>query len=124
MSVAPRRGSVVFVGGAGHSLKTSMYGKKSCFIIVSLEVLIHGAWSDLKESEDSELIEFTCRLLQTITHSWADSTVKKYLGAFRRWKIWASQHSMPILPAKDYQIVLYLRSLERSQSLQWKKPAM
>ena len=69
MSVASRRGSVDFVGGAGHSLKTSMYGKESCFIIVSLEVLIHGAWSDLKELEDSELIEFTCRLLQTIIHS-------------------------------------------------------
>ena len=47
MSVALRRGSVDFVGGAGHGLKTSMYGKKSCFIIVSLEVLIHGSCAKL-----------------------------------------------------------------------------
>ena len=87
-----------------------------CAVIVSLEVLIYGAWSDLKELEDSELIEFACRLPQTIIHSRAYSTINKYRGAFRRWKVWASQHSMPILPAKDYQITLYLRSLERSQS--------
>ena len=66
---------------------------------------------------DSELIELAGRLPQTIIHSRADSTVKKYQGAFRRWKVWASQHSMPILPAKDYQIALYLQSLgEKSQS--------
>ena len=111
MSVALRKVCVNFVGGAGHGLDTSMYGKKLFYfaVIFSIEVLTHGAWSDLKELEDSELIELAGRLPQIIIHSWADSTVKKYLEAFRRWKVWASQHSMPILPAKDYQIALYLQ---------------
>ena len=43
--------------------------------------------------------------------------MRKYLGAFKRWKVWATQHRMVSLPAKDYQVALYLQSLgERSQS--------
>ena len=80
-------------------------------------MLSHGTWIELKELEDPELKELARRLPETILHSRADSTVKKYLGAFRRWKIWASQHHMPSLPAKDYQIALYLQSIgDQSQS--------
>ena len=80
-------------------------------------MLSHGTWIELKELEDPELKELARRLPKTILHSRADSTVKKYLGAFRRWKIWASQHHMPSLPAKDYQIALYLQSIgDQSQS--------
>ena len=85
--------------------------------ISSVEVLMQGAWSDLKELDDPELNELAQRLPETILHSRADSTVKKYLGAFKRWKLWATQHRMSTLPAKDYQVALYLQSLgERSQS--------
>ena len=79
-----------------------------CFVLVSVEVLTQGAWTDLGELEDPELRGLARRLPQTIVHSRVDSTVKKYLGAFRRWKVWASQHNMPSLPAKDSQVALYL----------------
>ena len=81
-----------------------------CFVLVSVEVLTQGAWTGLGELEDPELRGLG-------VHSRADSTVKKYLGAFRRWKLWAFQHNMPSLLAKDSQIALYLQSLgEKSQS--------
>ena len=88
-----------------------------CFVLVSVEVLTQSTWNDLGELEDPELVGLAQRLQGTIACSWADSTVKKYLGAFRRWKVWASQHDMPSLLAKESQIALYLQSLgERSQS--------
>ena len=43
-------------------------------------------WSMLKDLEDPELKELADKLPDTILHSRADSTVKKYLGAFKRWK--------------------------------------
>jgi len=39
-------------------------------------------------------------------YSRADSTVKKYCGAFRRWKTWAVAYKLPPIPAK---IALYLQ---------------
>ena len=101
----PEKGRVNFVGGVGHSLNTSMYGKKLfyCAVILSIEVLTHGTWSDLKKSEDLELIELAGRLSQTIIHSRADSTVKKYLGAFRRWKVWASQYFQSLMIGEKSQ---------------------
>ena len=69
------------------------------FVLVSIEVLTQGTWNDLGELEDPELVGLAQRLQGTITCSQANSTVKKCLGAFRRWKVWASQHDMPSLPA-------------------------
>ena len=56
------------------------------FVLVSVEVLTQGTWNDLGELEDPELVGLAQRLQGTIACSQADSTVKKYLGAFRRWK--------------------------------------
>ena len=70
-----------------------------------------GTWNVLKELEDPYLKELAEKLPDTILHSRADSTVTKYLGAFKRWKTWASQYSMTALPAKDYQVALYLQHL-------------
>ena len=87
------------------------------FVLVSVEVLTQGTWNNLGELEDPELVGLAQRLQETIACSRVDSTVKKYLGAFRRSKVWASQHDMPSLPARESQIALYLQSLgERSQS--------
>jgi len=37
--------------------------------------------------------------------------VKKYLGAYRRWKSWAVLHQLPPIPAKPQHFVLYLQHL-------------
>ena len=57
------------------------------------------------------------KLPTTILHSRADSTVKKYLGAFRRWKTWATSHNLVPIPAKPHEVALYLQHLgDRTQS--------
>ena len=53
------------------------------FVLVSVEVLIQGAWNELGELQDPELKGLDQRLQGTIVCSQADSNVKKYLGAFR-----------------------------------------
>ena len=71
----------------------------------------------LKDLEDPELIELADKLPETILHSRADSTVKKYLGTFRRWKAWANQHGMTTMPAKEVHVALYLQHVgDTSQS--------
>ena len=74
-------------------------------------------WTMLKDLEDLELKELADKLPDTILHSRADSTVKKYLGAFKRWKAWAKQHGMMAMPAKEVHVALYLQHLgDTSQS--------
>ena len=94
---APRRG-VYLTGSTGHIPKggrvysvtivvTAIYITVllcHVFVLVSVEVLTQGTWNDLGELEDPELVGLAQRLQGTIACSRADSTVKKYLGAFRR----------------------------------------
>ena len=70
-----------------------------------------GAWKVLKELDDPYLKELAARLPETVLHSRADSTVRKYLGAFKRWKTWAMKYGMTAVPAKDYQAALYLQHI-------------
>ena len=44
----------------------------------------------------------------------APSTVKKYAGAFNRWKRWATAKSeVAVFPAKPFQVALYMSFLIR-----------
>ena len=50
-------------------------------------------------------------------HSWADGTVKKYIGVFKRWKRWALAHKLQPIPARPHEFVLYLQYIgEQSAS--------
>jgi len=53
------------------------------------------------------LQELARKIPNTVLHGRADCTAKKYLGAFRRWKLWTSQHQFPVLPAKPAHVALY-----------------
>ena len=71
----------------------------------------------LKDLEDPDLKELAAKLPDTILCSRADSTVKKYLVVFKRWKAWAKQHGMTAMPAKEIHVALYLQHLgDTSQS--------
>jgi len=70
-----------------------------------------GTWKLIDELEDPELKVLASRLPNTILHSQAASTVKKYLGAFRRWKAWATSHNLVPVPAKPHELALYLQHL-------------
>ena len=79
----------------------------ACFVdITSL-----GTWKNLKILEDSDLWELAARLPGTIGKSCADSTVRKYLGAFKRWEAWAAKNGFRPIPARDFQVALYLQHL-------------
>ena len=78
---------------------------------VAVDVTSQGTWTLLNELEDPELKGLASRLPSTILHSRADTTVKKYLGAFKRWKTWAALYNFDAIPAKPHQFVLYLQHL-------------
>ena len=63
----------------------------------------------LDNLEDPDLKELAGRLPQTILQSRAYDSVMKYLGAFRRWKTWASGHNLLLIPAKPHEFALYLQ---------------
>ena len=73
-------------------------------------------WTTLKELKDPELRGLAERLPTSILNSKAESTTKKYLGAFRRWKAWASNHSLRVLPATEQHVALYLQHVAKTSN--------
>ena len=61
--------------------------------LLCADIVSQGTWSLLEELKDPA----------TILHSRADSTVKKYLRAYRRWKNWATQCNFDSIPVKPHQ---------------------
>ena len=70
-------------------------------------------WQDISVIEDPELRELAESLPSVVLQSRAPSTVKKYGGAFLRWKRWAlnKQADIPTLPASPLHVALYLMFL-------------
>ena len=69
----------------------------------------------LRNLEDPELQRLAEALPTTVLSSRADSTTKKYLGAFKRWKLWAeARQGVPVFPVQDIHLALYLQHLGES----------
>ena len=84
----------------------------SCWICPSAEVFGQGMWSQLKEIEDPELRELASALPDIVLQGKAPATVKKYSGAFLRWKLWAERKKeVCVFPASALHISLYLSYL-------------
>ena len=92
--------------------------------IYCLEVLITELWQDIRAVQDPELIRLADALPQTVLKARADSTTRKYLGAYKRWAKWAeSKEELSVFPVKT-AILLYIYSMlvrPLSQKQQWKK---
>ena len=74
-----------------------------------------GAWLLLGNLEDPELRRLAQSLPATVLRSRADSTTKKYLGAFQRWKTWAeARQGVPSFPVHELHLVLYMQHLSES----------
>ena len=74
-----------------------------------------GAWPLLGNLEDPELRRLAQSLPATVLRSRADSTTKKYLGAFQRWKTWAeARQGVPSFPVQELHLVLYMQHLSES----------
>lgn len=70
----------------------------------------------MQQVEDPELKKLAEDLPGTIVGSRADSTVRKYLRAFQRWKSWATRHAteISVYPVKEAHFALYLQFLAKS----------
>ena len=89
------------------------------FVILNLyilpDVFSHGIWSKIKDIQDPELSDLAESLPSIVLLGKAPTTVKKYAGAFSRWRRWtASKPSLKAFPAKPFQIALYLCYLSKS----------
>ena len=88
-------------------VSTKKRGGGITVLYYSIGLPSRGSW----KLHDPELKDLASHLPDTILHSRADSTVKKYLSAYRRWKKWAASHKLSVFPAKPHQFVLYLQYL-------------
>ena len=76
------------------------------------DIFSQGIWPDIQSLEDPELKELAESLPSIVLQCKAPAMVKKYSGAFNRWKRW--KPSVAIFPAKPLQVALYLSFLIKS----------
>ena len=85
------------------------------WFLPSVDVFSSGVWPLLSNLEDPELRRLAKALPATVLKCKADSTTKKYLGAFQRWKTWAeARRGVPSFPVQEIHLVLYLQHLSES----------
>lgn len=94
---------------------TSGFAIAYFILFCSVDVLSTGPWSTLKELEDLDLRRLAEALPSSVLRCRATSTTKKYLGAFRRWKMWAADHKLPVFPVEGVHIALYLQHLAEAK---------
>ena len=68
-------------------------------------------WPLFEELQDPDLQKLADNLPNTVLHSKADTTARKYLGSIRRWKQWAISHKVKPFPVASYHLVLYLQHI-------------
>ena len=88
-----------------------MYVENLYHICCHCRYTVHWYLALLKEFDDPELTKLASQLPATLLKSRADSSVKKYLGAYCRWRAWAIAHELPTFPAKEQHVALYLQSI-------------
>ena len=90
-------------------------GMTYCSPFSSADIFSSGMWPLLSNLEDPELRRLAQALPATVLKSRADSTSKKYLGAYRRWKVWAdARQGVPSFPVMEVHLVLYMQHLSES----------
>ena len=74
-------------------------------------------WPEVQEITNPELRDLAESLVSIVLQSKAPATVKKYAGAFSRWKRWANSKldiHVAAFPAKPFQLTLYMSFLMKS----------
>ena len=75
-----------------------------------------GDWPLRRDLQKPELQQLAVRLPDVVLSDRADSTTKKYLGAFQRWKVWVeSMEIVPSFPVKGMHLALYMQHLSTSK---------
>ena len=115
---AGKRRLVVNLRHVNHYLKVQKFKYEDLRVAMLLfkpDVMGAGVWPLLKDLEDPELRRLAQSLPATVLRSRADSTTKKYLGVYQRWKTWAeARREVPAFPVKDIHLALYPQHLSES----------
>ena len=90
----------------------------NCILLCCVDVLSDGIWAVFEELQDPELSHLAKALPRTVVQSRADSTKRKYVYAFQRWKSWASgKAEVQVFPIKAAHLALFLQHVsETTQS--------
>jgi len=72
-------------------------------------------WKSLGKLESDELQRLASAVSTSALQCKAASTTKKYLGAFKRWKTWASSYKLATFPADPVHVTLYLQHLAETK---------
>ena len=62
-------------------------------------------------SDNEVLRSLADKMPHYVIQSRSDNTVSTYFGGFKRWKIFAEQHNLNVLPAEPIHVALYLTQL-------------
>ena len=69
-------------------------------------------WRELADLQDPELRCLAKSLSDTVMHSRADSTTRKYMYAFQHWKAWAAERcEVTVFPVQEVHFAIYLQHL-------------
>ena len=83
-----------------------------CFTCTAIDVLSQGAWKELNGLVDPELKQLADSLPKVVLAGRAPATVRKYSGAFGRWKKWVdAKQGIAAMPASP-SLVLKLSGPE------------
>ena len=82
---------------------------------MATEVFKKGVWTVYDSLEDPELRRLASSLPRTVLASRADSTTRKYVYGFMKWKVWVeSKKEVQVFPAQDPQFAVYLQHLREA----------
>ena len=74
-----------------------------------------GVWEELKKVKDPSLKQLAVQLPEMALSSRQDKTVRNYLAAFNKWKLWCKKFDeVEHLPTKDHYVALYLLEISKS----------
>ena len=76
-----------------------------------------GVWRSLKMMENSDLQRLADGLPILVLRCKAKSTTKKYFGAYKRWKAWATVHNLTAFPGKESKRSLISSTSGKGQKL-------
>ena len=72
-------------------------------------------WTEIFNVKDPELLRLANALPDTVFKARADSTTRKYIGAFRRWSAWVStKEEVVVFPINTAHFALYLQHVGES----------
>ena len=68
-------------------------------------------WKEFSACLPPGLPHIASQVQSTIIGSRADTTIRSYVGGFKRWKRWALSNGISHMPANPFQVAMYLQCL-------------